>query len=83
MGGKLYSPGVRLEKPRARSTLSFTNFNAVEGVSPLFDANNPRHLDVFGTLSFEMPDNEVEADPVKRRLYEPHGLTPEDIFDVI
>lgn len=82
-GGKVVLTGRKTGETQGTLYLSFTNFNAVEGVSPLFDANNPRHLDVFDTLSFEMPDNEVEADPVKHRLYEPHGLTAEDIFDVI
>lgn len=82
-GGKVVLTGRKTGETQGTLYLSFTNFNEVEGVSPLFDASNPKHLDVFDTLSFEMPDNEVEADPIKRRLYEPHGLTAEDILDVI
>ena len=81
-GGKVVLTGRKTGETQGTLYLSFTNFNAVEGVSHLFDASNPRHLDVFDTLSFEMPDNNVEADPVKRRLYEPHGLTPKDILDM-
>lgn len=82
-GGKVVLTGRKTGETQGTLYLSFTNFNAVEGVSPLFDASNPMHLDVFDTLIFDLPDNQVEADPVKRRLYEPHGLTAEDIFDVI
>ena len=82
-GGKVALTGRKTGETQGTLYLSFTNFNTAEGVSPLFDASNPRHLDVFDTLSFEMPDNNVEADPVKRRLYEPHELTAEDILDML
>lgn len=83
LGGKVVLTGRRTGETQGTLYLSFTNFNAVEGVSPLFDASNPKHLDVFDTLIFDLPDSQVEADPVKRRLYEPHGLTPEDILDML
>lgn len=82
-GGKVVITGRKTGETQGTLYLSFTNFNAVEGVSPLFDASNPKHLDVFDTLIFDLPDDQVEADPVKRRLYEPHGLTPEDILDML
>lgn len=82
-GGKVVLTGRRTGETQGTLYLSFTDFNAVEGVSPLFDASNPKHLDVFDTLIFDLPDDQVEADPVKRRLYEPHGLTPEDILDML
>ena len=82
-GGKVVLTGRRTGETQGTLYLSFTNFNAVEGVSPLFDVSNPKHLDVFDTLIFDLPDSHVEADPVKRRLYEPHGLTPEDILDML
>lgn len=83
LGGKVVLTGRRTGEAQGTLYLSFTNFNAVEGVSPLFDASSPRHLDVFDTLIFDLPDNEVEADPVKWRLYESHRLTPEDILDML
>lgn len=82
-GGKVVITGRKTGETQGTLYLSFTNFNAVEGVSPLFDASNPRHLDVFDTLIFDLPDDQVEADPIKRKLYEPHGLTPEDILDML
>lgn len=82
-GGKVVLTGCRTGETQGTLYLSFTNFNAAEGVSPLFDASNPKHLDVFDTLSLEMPDDQVEADPIKRKLYEPHRLTPEDILDML
>lgn len=82
-GGKVVLTGRRTGETQGTLYLSFTDFNAVEGLSPLFDASNPKHLDVFDTLIFDLPDSQVEADPVKRRLYEPHGLTPEDILDML
>lgn len=83
LGGKVTLTGCKTGEEQGTLYLSFTNFNAVEGVSPLFDASNPKHLDVFDTLIFDLPDDPVEADPVKRRLYEPHGLTTEDILDML
>jgi hypothetical protein len=83
LGGKVTLTGCKTGEEQGTLYLSFTNFNAVEGVSPLFDASNPKHLDVFDTLIFDLPDDQVEADPVKRRLYEPHGLTTEDILDML
>lgn len=83
LGGKVTLTGCKTGEEQGTLYLSFTNFNAVEGVSPLFYAYNPKHLDVFDTLIFDLPDDQVEADPVKRRLYEPHGLTTEDILDML
>lgn len=82
-GGKVVLTGRRTGEEQGTLYLSFTNFNTVEGVSPLFDASNPKHLDVFDTLIFDLPDDHVEADPIKRRIYEPHELTPEDILDMV
>lgn len=59
LGGKvtLTGKGEQLASGDMHCTLSlgFTNFNTVEGISPLFKTDHTGYLDVFDTLEFTPP----------------------------